>query len=105
MYAIIKSGGKQYKVAKGDVIDVELLEAEDGSEYEFSDVLFFTDGKKTKFGSPGINNFVVKARVIGKVPGPKITSIKYRPSHHQYRKFGHRQKYSRLEILSIGSGE
>lgn len=105
MYAIIRTGGKQYRVAKDDVLDVELLGAEDGANVEFKDVLFLFDGdknEKPKIGKPSVSGCTVTAEVIGTVPGPKIVSIKYKPSHHQYRKFGHRQHYSRIKITAIG---
>lgn len=105
LYAIIKSGGKQYRVAKDDVIEVELLYAEPGSQVEFTDVLFVCDGSSTKIGKPGVTGYSVKGELVGEVPGPKVVSIKYKPSHHQYRKFGHRQHYSRVKITEIGKGK
>lgn len=103
MYAIIKTGGKQYRVAVGDVIDVELLTSNAGDDVEFADVLFANDGSKAQFGSPAITNFHVYAEVVGQVSGEKITSIKYKRSHNQCRKWGHRQKYTRVKITGIGS--
>lgn len=102
MYAIIKSGGKQYRVAKGDIIDVELLHADDGSSVEFKDVLFFCDGDDIKVGSPTIANCIVSGEIVTSVAGPKVVSVKYRPSHNERRKFGHRQKYSRVKITALG---
>lgn len=102
MYAIIKTGGKQYRVAQDDVIDVELLHAEDGAKVEFKDVLFFCDGDKQNIGKPIVSGCVVSGEVIGTVPGQKIVSVKYKPSHNQCRKFGHRQHYSRVKITAIG---
>lgn len=99
MYAIIKSGGKQYRVKQGDVIDIELIEGEVGAEILFSDVLFMNDGKTSKVGAPNISGTVVHAEMIGQSKGPKITSLKYKP--RQYRKFGHRQHYSRVKITKI----
>ncbi|MBA3957747.1 MAG: 50S ribosomal protein L21 [Parachlamydiaceae bacterium] len=102
MYAIIKSGGKQYRVAQGDIIDVELLDAEEGAEIQFDNVLFFHNGKKASVGAPTVAKCIVKGKIVGYSSGPKITSVKYKPSHHQYRKFGHRQPYMRVEITAIG---
>lgn len=99
MYAIIKTGGKQYRVKNGDILDIELIDGEAGSEILFSDVLFINDGKTTKVGVPHVNGIVVHAEVIGQSKGPKITSLKYKP--RQYRKFGHRQHYSRIKITKI----
>lgn len=103
MYAIIKTGGKQYRVEKGDIIDVELLQAEEGDEIEFSeDVLFFFDGKASNVGTPFVKKRKVKGKIVGYSSGQKITSVKYKPSHHEYRKFGHRQPYARVEITELG---
>ncbi len=103
MYAIIKTGGKQYRVAMGDIIDVELLESEPGAQIEFNDVLFAFDGSKTHIGQPGILNFLVYGEVLGVVNGEKVTGLKYKASHNQCRKWGHRQKYTRIKITGIGS--
>jgi large subunit ribosomal protein L21 len=100
-YAIIKTGGKQYRVSQGDTIEVELLDAELGAQIEFTDVLFVNDGAAVKLGQPVIAGCVVRGELLEIVSGPKITSIKYKPSHHQYRKFGHRQHYSRVKITEI----
>lgn len=100
MYAIIKTGGKQYRVAVGDVIDVELQKEEIGSEVKFSEVLFFYDGSQTLFGEPMIPGCVVVGEHIDYVLGPKITSTKYIPGNHR-KKFGHRQHYSRVKINQI----
>jgi large subunit ribosomal protein L21 len=105
MYAIIKTGGKQYRVVTGDVIEIELLDAEPGAHIEFKDVLFFHDGSASQIGAPTIPNFIVAGEVIGAATGPKITSVKYKPSHTQCRKFGHRQKYLKVKITALGHHE
>lgn len=106
MYAVIKSGGKQYRVKQGQIIDVELLFGEKtpvdaGSQVEFGEVLFIGDDSSVELGSPFIQGCVVKGEVIGIAAGPKITSIKYKPSHNEVRKFGHRQHYTRVKITEI----
>jgi large subunit ribosomal protein L21 len=103
MYAIIKTGGKQYRVAIGDIIDIELLNSDAGAKIEFGDVLFAYDGSKTLIGQPSIANFLVYGEVLGQVSGEKITSLKYKASHNQCRKWGHRQKYTRVKITGIES--
>lgn len=103
MYAIIKTGGKQYRVKMGDIIDVELLNSDPGAHIEFSDVLFAYDGSKTHIGQPGIPNFLVYGEVLGQVKGEKVTSLKYKASHTQCRKWGHRQQYTRVKITGIGN--
>lgn len=103
MYAIIKTGGKQYRVAVGDIIDVELLNSDAGAQIEFGDVLFAYDGSKTHIGTPSISDFLVYGEIVGQVSGEKVTSLKYKASHNQCRKWGHRQKYTRVKITGIGS--
>jgi len=99
MYAIIRTGGKQYRVQKGDVIDVELL-GEEG-KVEFSNVLFLNDGKKAHIGAPNVNGWLVKGEVMGETKGPKVISFKYKKRKSFHRKKGHRQKYSRVKIIDI----
>lgn len=101
MYAVIQTGGKQYKVQKGDVIDVELLFQEEGSFVEFSDVLLVADGQMTKVCEPTVKGFVVKGQVLGEAAGPKIDALTYKKRKGIRRHFGHRQKYSRVEIKEI----
>lgn len=105
MYAIIKTGGKQYRVAKDDVIDVELLETELGAQVEFEEVLFVNNGTDTLVGEPSVAGYIVKGEVIGNSAGPKVVSLKYKPRQHSKRKWGHRQHYSRIKILEIGSAK
>lgn len=100
MYAIIKTGGKQYKVAVGDVIDVELLEGEIGSEISFTDILFYTNGTKSQIGKPLVVGCSVTGELLGGIAGPKIHSVKYIPGNHR-KKIGHRQHYSRVKITQI----
>lgn len=102
-YAIIKTGGKQYRVAEGDIIDVELLnDANEGSTIDIGEVLFAFDGSKTHVGTPHVSNFPVQGEIVGTVKGEKVTSLKYKASHNQCRKWGHRQKYTRVRITGVG---
>lgn len=105
MYAIIKTGGKQYRVAPGKVIDVELLNGEEGASIEFTDVLFFNNGSEAVVGAPLVQGVTVVAKILGEAKGPKITSIKYKKRQNIRRKFGHRQKYSRLKIEGINESK
>lgn len=102
MYAIIKIGGKQYRVAIGDVVDVELLDGEIGSQVEFKQVLFVNNGSKLMVGEPHVSGCSVIGELIDCVAGPKITSVKYIPGNHR-KKIGHRQHYSRVKITQIAS--
>lgn len=101
MYAIIHSGGKQYPVKEGDVIDVDLLKQEAGSQIEFQEVLFFNDGKKCEVGAPHVEKCKVKGELVGVVKGPKVIAFKYKRRKSCHRKVGHRQKYSRVKITGI----
>lgn len=101
MYAIIKSGGKQYRVKKDDVIDVELLGLEPGEKVEFNDVLFINNDGSPTIGQPTVSGFTVKGELVDIVKGPKITSLKYKKRKQQRRKFGHRQRYARVKIVDI----
>ena len=104
MYAIFRSGSKQYRVKKGDVICVELLDAESGNAVEFREVLFIGEtGGVIKVGTPTVNGCLVKGELLEEVKGPKIQSVKYKRRKNQYRKFGHRQRYSQVKITDIVS--
>lgn len=98
-YAIIQTGGKQYKVAEGDVIDVELLEAQE--TIEFDQVLFVFDGSTPHVGAPVVPGFTVKGELVSTVKGPKVVSFKYRKRKDSRKKIGHRQQYSRVKIVQI----
>jgi large subunit ribosomal protein L21 len=102
MYAIIESGGKQYRVEKGDVIDVELLEAEGDKKVAFKQVLFLNTGEHSKIGAPHLPNVTVHAELVEEVKGPKVIAFKYKRRKPIRRKVGHRQRYARVKITEIG---
>lgn len=99
-YAIIKSGGKQHRVAVGDLIDVELLNADLDESVEF-ETLFVYNGKESLVGLPLVANYTVRGKVVDFAAGPKIQSVKYKKRKRSYKKWGHRQHYSRIEITAI----
>ncbi len=102
MQAVIRTGGKQYVVKPGDVIDVELLNSEDGSNVEFDDVLLVSDdGSDVKVGSPTVQGAMVTGKVLGAKKGKKIIVFKFRRRKGFKKKQGHRQKYSSVEITNI----
>ena len=104
MYAIIKTGGKQYRVAIGDTIDVELLLGlEAGASFNFDEVLFVYDGKETHVGSPLVGNFLVSGEVLGEAKGEKIHTLKYKRRKNECKQWGHRQRYTRVKITEIGN--
>jgi large subunit ribosomal protein L21 len=101
-YAIIKTGNKQYRVAPGDVIDVELLEEEKGSKVQLKDVLFSMNEKGSKVGAPFIKGAIVHAEVVDQVRGPKVIAYKYKQRKRSTRrKVGHRQDYTRIKITEV----
>ncbi len=100
MYAIIATGGKQYKVSEGDVIRVEKLGVEAGSSYEFEQVLAVCDEELT-VGTPVVEGAKVKATVVGDGKGKKVIVYKYKPKSGYHKKNGHRQQYTELKIDEI----
>lgn len=100
MYAIIVTGGKQYKVSDGDVIYVEKLDAEDNSTVEFDVVAVATDDG-LKVGSPLVKGAKVTGTVVKTGKGKKITVMTYKPKKGEKRKLGHRQPYTKVEISNI----
>lgn len=101
-FAVIETGGKQYIVSAGDVIDVELLgEHEEGAAVEFDKVLLKDDGTKATVGAPYIAGAKVKATYQGLHKGTKLSILRYKAKSNRDRKIGHRQKYSRVKIESI----
>lgn len=101
MYAIIETGGKQYKVSEGDIITVEKLGVEAGSEYTFDTVLAVCDGEKLSFGAPTVKGATVKASVIGDGKAKKVIVYKYKPKKTFHKKNGHRQPFTKLKIEKI----
>lgn len=101
MFAVIRTGGKQYKVAKNDVIVVEKLLGDAGDEVDFTDVLALNDGAATQFGSPVVNNALVTAEVLEQARADKVIIFKKRRRKNYRRKNGHRQELTVLRILDI----
>ena len=102
MYAIIATGGKQYKVSEGDVILVEKLGAEDGSTYTFDQVLAVS-GDEVKVGDPVVAGATVEASVIGDGKAKKVVVYKYKRKTGYHKKQGHRQTYTKVKIEKINA--
>jgi len=100
-YAIVETGGKQYKVAPGQKIDVDRLAVAEGEAVELSKVLLIADGEETIIGSPTIDGAKVTATCLGEKKGDKVIVFKYKPKVRYRRKTGHRQLYAKLEINEI----
>ncbi|RAK09354.1 large subunit ribosomal protein L21 [Halanaerobium saccharolyticum] len=103
MYAIIKTGGKQYRVEEGQIIKIEKLSAEEGENVEFDQVLAFSDDNGLKAGSPMIEGASVKGKVIDQGKNKKIVVFKYKPKIRYRKKTGHRQPYTRVLIEDINA--
>ncbi|MCF6096613.1 50S ribosomal protein L21 [Thermovorax subterraneus] len=101
MYAIIETGGKQYRVSEGDVIRVEKLCAQEGEMIELDQVLAVSDGEKLMVGQPVLENAKVKATVLKHGKGKKVIVFKYKPKKNYRRKKGHRQPYTEIRIEKI----
>lgn len=101
MYAIIRSGGKQYRAEVGATVDVDRLPQEVGETLEISDVLLIADGDDTKIGQPRVEGASVTSTIVEQFRGKKIIVYKYRQRTNYRRKQGHRQYYTRLRIEDI----
>ena len=101
MYAIIESCGKQYKVAEGDVVFFEKLDAEEGKKVTFDKVVLVSDEGKVQVGNPYVKGVKVEGKVISHGKGKKIIVFKMKPKKNYRRKQGHRQPYTKVEITSI----
>ncbi len=103
MYAVIATGGKQERVAEGQVLAVELLDAEEGSEVALRPVLV-VDGDAVLATPAELAGATVTAKVVGRTAGPKIDGFTYKRRTNQRRRYGHRQKYTTIEITKISRG-
>jgi len=102
-YAVIKTGGKQYRVESGNEIDVEKLEAEVGTDIDFSDVLLVGEGDAVKIGEPFVAGAVVSAEVVEQFKDDKVIAFKFRRRKGYHRTVGHRRKLTRLKIKTIST--
>lgn len=100
-FAIIRTGGKQYKVSKGDKIKIEKLEVKVGDIIIFDDVLLVKDKDKTKIGAPKVRNAKVEAKALEQGKGKKVIIFKYKAKKRYKKKQGHRQYYTEIEIIKI----
>ena len=103
-YAIIRTGGRQFRVAEGDTLDVDLLDVEPGKTATFGDVLMFADGKDVSHGNPLVSGAKVTAEVLEQRKDKKVVAFKYRRRKGYHRTVGHRRKLTRIKIKSINLG-
>ena len=101
MYAVIKNGGKQYRVASGEKLRIEQIAADIGSEIVLDQVLMVADGEKVELGTPLVTGASVKAKVVSQGRADKVRIFKMRRRKHYRKSQGHRQNYTEIEILGI----
>jgi large subunit ribosomal protein L21 len=101
MYAVIKTGGKQYKVSEGQTLKVEKLNAEEGASIDLNEVLMVADGDNVKIGTPFVEGGKVTATVAAHGRGKKVNIIKFRRRKHHRKQMGHRQSYTEIKIDKI----
>jgi large subunit ribosomal protein L21 len=102
MYAVFRTGGKQYRAEQGDVLRVERLDAEEGASIEFGEVLLVGDGKDLTIGSPLVEGTSVSARVVRQGKSGKVPVVKFRRRQNYLRQGTHRQFFTEIEITAIG---
>lgn len=103
MFAVIKTGGKQYKITEGQYFDVELFDTEEGKEASFDQVLMVGDGDNIKVGKPTLDGATVTAEVLGEIKGEKLIAFKFRRRKGYHRTVGHRQRRLRVKINKINA--
>ena len=101
MYAVIQTGGKQYRVQQGDVIYVEKINAQADETVTFEKVLLVGEGESVKVGTPAVEGAKVQGKVLAQVKGQKIIVYKYKAKKNERKKQGHRQPYTKVEITAI----
>lgn len=105
MYAVFRSGGKQYRASKGEVLRLEKLDADEGAEVSFDEVLLVGDGKDIKVGSPLLSGTSVSAKVLKQGKSKKVSVVKFRRRQNYLRQHTHRQFFTEVEITDISSGK
>lgn len=101
VYAVVRSGGRQYRAEVGNTILVDRLSAEVGQQFELDEVLLVADGERVEVGRPLVGGARVVATVVAQEKGPKVRIFKYRPRKRYRRRMGHRQRYTRLRVDEI----
>jgi large subunit ribosomal protein L21 len=103
MYAVIKTGGKQYRVVEGQTLKVERIEAEQGASVDIEAVLMIADGDQVSIGSPYVSGGKVTAIIKAHGRGPKVEIVKFRRRKHYRKQMGHRQSFTELQITGINA--
>ncbi|QTF92474.1 50S ribosomal protein L21 [Halomonas sp. BM-2019] len=103
MYAVIKSGGKQYRVQEGQTLKLEKIEVPTGESVDFDEVLLVADGDDVKVGAPLVEGAKVSAEIVSHGRGDKVTIIKFRRRKHHMKRQGHRQWFTEVKITGISA--
>jgi large subunit ribosomal protein L21 len=103
MYAVIATGGKQYKVQQDDIIDIERISGDVGGKITFSEILMLGEGEKLEIGSPMLDGKSVEAEIVDQYRGPKLTVFKMKKRKGYRRKKGHRQELTKVKIAAINA--
>ena len=101
MYAVIKTGGKQYKVAEGETLKIEKLEVEPGKKVTFKEVLMIAEGENVQVGSPLVEKASGEAKVVSQCKGKKVNILKFKRRKHSMKQQGHRQLFTEIKIGKI----
>jgi len=104
MYAILKTGGKQLKAAKDDILIIEKIEGEPGAKVTFDEVLLVIDGSKQTVGTPFIKGARVQAEIVRQAKGPKIDAFNYKAKKNERKRWGHRQPQTHVRVTSLEAG-
>jgi len=104
MFAVVKTGGKQYRVSEGDRLRVETLSAEAGASVQLDTVLMVGEGENVTVGTPTVDNASVTAKVLEHGRAKKVKILKFRRRKHHMKRMGHRQNYTEVEITGISAG-
>ncbi|MBS1718839.1 MAG: 50S ribosomal protein L21 [Armatimonadetes bacterium] len=105
MYAIVKTGGKQFKAAENEIIVVEKLDGEVGTKVEMTEVVLIANGDKVKVGSPLVTGAKVVGTIVRQAKGPKIVAFNYKAKKNERKRWGHRQQYTQVRIEKIEAGK
>lgn len=105
MYAIVKTGGKQFKAAKDDVLIVEKLDGEPGAKVELDEVVLVCEGDKVKVGSPYVKGAKVKAEIVRQGKAKKINGFDYKPKKNERKRWGHRAEMTEIKITDVTAGK
>jgi large subunit ribosomal protein L21 len=104
MYAILKTGGKQLKAQKGEILITEKLEGEPGTEIIFDEVLLVVDGDKQKHGAPFVKGAKVTGKILRQAKAAKIDAFNYKPKKNERKRWGHRQPLTHVQVVSVEGG-